>query len=202
MAIITTTQYKAWAGITDAGFDTRLAIIIPAVQSTLEDYCGRLFDSDTYADEKYDGNGEQSLWLKNFPVTALSAVKSVASDGTETTLSADSYRFTARGELHRLSSNEALWGTPVSFMRTSTAVWDDSAPENLLVSYTGGYSTMPASLELLMYTLVDAAVDQAGESWMLSATGDGTETKTFLNPTDINMRYASLAREFVRRMVV
>lgn len=202
MAIISTVEYKSWAGITDAGFDTRLGVIIPAVQDTLEDYCGRAFDEATYSDRKYDGNGEQSIWLDNAPVTAVSAVKVVASDGTTTTLSADSYRFTDKGELHRLSSNEALWGQPVSFLRASVPVWENFAPDNILVSYTGGYSTMPTSLQLLMYTLVDAAIEQAGESWMLASTGDGTESKSFLNPTDINLRFASLARQFVRRVVI
>lgn len=205
MAIISTAEYKAWAGIADAGFDTRLGIIIPAVQMVLENYCGRAFDEVTYTDEVYDGTGEPSVWLKNTPVTAVSAVKTIASDSTSTTLVSTSYRFRSTGELYRLSgSDDYRWDYrgELGFGRLRGVVWDDSEPGNLLVTYTGGYSTMPLSLQHLMYTLVDAAVDQAGENWMLGATNDGVEARTFLNPLDIDSRFSSLARPWRSHLAV
>ena len=110
MAIITTTEYKAWADITDAGFDTRLGIIIPSVQAELEAACSRVFDFTAYTDELHDGNGERSVWIPNAPVTAVSAVKLRDSTGVDTTQDATSYRWTADGELRRLTSDSFAWG--------------------------------------------------------------------------------------------
>lgn len=202
MAIITTAQYKTYAGITDAGFDTRLAVLIPAMQAMLEDYCGRVFDEATYADEVFDGNGEASLWLSNTPVTAMTAVKTKSSDGTTTTLDSTSYRFRANGELYLFNDSSNRWDYPDGwgFSADHRTVWSDDAPGNILISYTGGYSTMPVGLEYLMYTLVDAAIDRAGDSWMNASTSDGVESKATLNPIDLEKRYADLVRPWKRVM--
>jgi hypothetical protein len=201
MAIISTAEYKTWAGIADAGFDTRLGVLIPAVQAALETACGRAFDSTVYTDEAYDGNGERSLWLPQTPIAALTVVKIKASDGTTDTVDTGDYRHTSIGELHRLAGGDYLWGNPVPvFGGENGPVWPVGV-ENILVTYTAGYSAMPTDLQLLMYTLVDAALDNAGESWMLGSTGDGQESKSFLSPADMATRYAQLIAPWRRKAV-
>lgn len=201
MAIITTAEYKTYAGIADTGFDTRLGVLIPAVQDHLEDHCGRAFDETTYTDAVFDGNGEASMWLNNAPVTAVSAVKVKSSDGTTTTLDSTAYRFRSNGELYRFGGNDSDgWDHQSGFGASRGSVWSDSAPGNILISYTGGWATMPVSLQYLMYQLVDAAIDRAGDSWMVGSTGDGTESKTYLNPLDLDSRFASLAQPWKRVM--
>ena len=198
MAIISTAEYKAYAGITDSDWDTRLGVLIPAVQASLERYCGRVFEEATYTDEKYSGNGEQSLWLKNTPVTAVSAVKTVDSDDTTTTLDSGDYRFTAEGQLFRFDADSnAAWDgvdSGVSFGRTRSVVWSDAAPDNVQVTYTGGFSTVPDDLKWLMYILVDGAIDEAGENWGLGNTADGVVTRASLAPDLIVRRFADLCR--------
>lgn len=198
MPIITTTEYKAAMGITDSGWDTRIGIFITIAQSTLEDHCGRSFDETTYTDAKFSGNGERSLWINNHPVTAVSSVKTVDSTGTATTLDSTAYRFTSEGELFRLDgSYESAWDKPVVVYpgaRSVGPVWSDSEPDNILISYTGGYSTHPASLKALMYVLVDGLLDEAGENWKLASSADGVINRSVLAPEMITRRYADLCR--------
>lgn len=203
MAIISTAEYKAYAGITDADWDTRIGILTPIGQGMLEEYCGRVFESATYTDVKFTGNGEQSLWIKNRPVTAVSAVKTVDSEGTSTTLEASTYRFSAEGELHRLSGSVSGWDRGWDYQRSigtvggiRSNVWSDDAPDNILISYTGGYTSllMPDSLKGLMYLITDGLIDEAGENWKLAATGDGVISRTALAPDLITRRYADLCR--------
>jgi len=196
MALISTAEYKAYAGITDSTWDTRLAVLISMTEAALLRYCGRAFEEATYTDAEIDGTGERSLWLPNTPVTAVSAVKIVASDGTTTTLDSTDYRWTAAGEIFRLGSNQ-WWddGDGYAFARDNSARWPDPIePASVLVSYTGGYATIPDDLKGLMYLLVDSAMDQAGENWMLGATGNGVESKTWMTPDLIALRFALLAR--------
>ena len=197
MALITTGEYKVHAGIADTDWDARVALYIGVVQGMLEDYCGRAFEAVSYSDAKFSGNGEQSIWIHNTPIITVEEVKTVDSSGFETTLAATAYRFTERGELFRLDGSFDSWDSERSYYGQSgsrCAIWDDSAPDNILVSYQGGYSTIPHSLKGLMYILVDAALDDAGENWKLSTTADGVVNRAVLAPDLITRRYADLCR--------
>ena len=200
MPIISTAEYKTYRGITDSGWDTRLGVLIPMVQAHLERYCGRAFDQATYTDEAYDGNGERSLWLPHGPVTAVSAVKILDSEGGTTTLGSGDYRWTADGQLFRISGSYDSGWDYQTIMRTlggrRSFVWPDDAPANILVTYTAGYAAdgHPDDLKGLMYLLVDAALDEAGENFNLAASGDGVVSRTVLAPDLITRRFADLAR--------
>lgn len=199
MPIITTAEYKAARGITDATWDARLDIYIPQTQAALERFCGRLFDETVYVDKPYDGNGERSLWVLDAPVTAVAAVKTVDQDGTETTLATTDYRWTEPGEFFLLNDISGYWGDCYGMGwgiggACDGPVWPDGAPSNVLLSFTGGYSTAPDDLKGLMYQLLDALFDEAGENFNLSATGNGVESKTWLAPDLIATRYAYLCR--------
>lgn len=205
--IISTTEYNVYAGIADTSFNTRLAVFIDLTQANLERATGRLFDEKDYIDEKHDGNDQSSIWLDNTPVTVVESVKLLATDGSTETLDASTYRFTETGELHRLSGlnhhSEHHDNIGFGLNRHRGAVWPEDV-ENVLVSYTGGYDSnkMPNDLKGLMYMLVDSVFDQVRENWMLGSTNDGVEAKTFLSPTDISTRFASLIAPWRRQVGV
>ena len=200
MPIITTAEYKAWIGDTSSDYDTTFGVLILAVQDDLETACGRKFDEVTYTDEAYDGKGEQELRLNNYPVSALTAVKLLDSSGTTTTLATTDYRLTGeRGRVTRLKSSLNDWGDSGS---SSTPVFPDEA-SNVLVSYTGGYSSenAPAGLKMLMYTLVDEALDRRGENWSLASVSDGIEAHTNMASAEYASKRTMLIGPYTRVVI-
>ena len=76
MAIGTLSEYKTTRAISGSGFDSRITLALEAAESAMEKFCGvDDFGSATYTDEAYDGEGIADIWLANWPVTAVSAVK-------------------------------------------------------------------------------------------------------------------------------
>ena len=116
---------KAWLGVTTTNYDTQLSGFVTAVSSFVANYLGRQLLAASYV-ETYRGNGQASMVLRNFPITA---VASVAFAGQTITAAAD----------------------PVAL--TSGVLFDDRAltlvgyrfPIGLpvVVSYTAGYATPP-----------------------------------------------------------
>jgi hypothetical protein len=185
MAIITATEYKTRRGLTGSDYDTLLADIIPSKQAWLERRCGRAFDEATYTDQVVSGNGESRLYLPNWPVTDLSAVKSVASDGTTTTLSSSSYRLVDERYIYRLTSLDLSWGYRAL---ERGPVWAEG-DGNYQITYTAGYTTggsgtMPEDLKDLMYKLVDLGMEERGQHHLLQQSGDGVIQRVNMNPAD------------------
>ena len=215
MAIITTTQYKTFAGIGDASQDTILDVVIPAVQDRLERSCGRLFDTGSRS-EIFDGDGSAGIILKHVPVTAMTSVVLTADDGTTTTYSsatsptfAETFRYdsvTGRlqwigAETGRLVTDEwgsliaETWGTSPRFRRKF---------QNVTVSYTGGYTSMPEDLQLLMYELVGAAMQRrgsgTGQDPTLLSESVGSYTYTLRAIDEAIKAYADAIRPWKRGM--
>lgn len=197
MPIITTAEYKAWIGDSSSAYDTIIDIAVSACQADLETLCGRAFDEATYTDQAYSGNGEPNLWLRNYPVTAVSAVKTLSSDGTTSTLAASDYRLVDSEYLHRISSSDFAWNYPTIGSRGPC--WPEG-DGNILVTYTGGYADTeaPDNLKLLMYQLVDAALDQRGENFHLSQSADGVKQRTALTGKAFAEHKADMIRPWVR----
>jgi hypothetical protein len=167
LAIITTANYKTYKGISASTYDGQLDVIIPAAQSAVEQWCGRVFDSASYT-EKVNGNDWHRIVVKNAPITALTSITLIGPDGTSEVLDSSTYTFEAETGIIGfqpasegvLSVNE--WG------ESDSDGWDVSPKfsdgfQNLSVVYTGGYSagTMPAGLKLAMYQYVDVLMAQA-----------------------------------------
>jgi len=70
MALTSTANFKTFAGITVATYDTLIGQLITRAQSAIEGYCNRVFDSASYR-EYYDGEGTSELILTQYPVTAI-----------------------------------------------------------------------------------------------------------------------------------
>jgi uncharacterized phiE125 gp8 family phage protein len=118
--------------LTETNDDALLEDLINASSSAIENYCKRNFIEQDYVDEEYDGNGLSGLYLRQYPVKAITSVSI-----EELTLSATDYK--CKKSIGKLIRKNCRW------------------PEgeiNILVSYTAGYSKIPADLELACKHLV------------------------------------------------
>ncbi len=128
----------------------------------LEKYTGRVFDSATYTDEAYDGENSEWLFLNQYPVTALTTIKTRDDNNVETTLASTDYRLeSVNGRVYRLGAGRGrLLYDPFGYVSQPdwgvSPCWP-SGFQNILVTYTAGYTaqTMPVDLQQIMYMLVD-----------------------------------------------
>lgn len=185
MAIITTAEYKTYAGITSNTDDTFIGLAITAAQSMAEGYTGRRFDVDDFVDI-IDGNVAQvNAQVKSWPINTLTSVE--YRSGTQwITLQSDLYTFEPSTGLIWIRS--PIWGRVTG---VGAGFLDDSdgwngpqygigtgpsprIPEgqyNLRVTYNGGYATgdMPAELKWAMYQMVDALFTNRARNPMLQS---------------------------------
>lgn len=170
MALITASEYKGWSSLPDS-YDTLIGVLIGQAEALLYQHLGvASLEEATYTDATATGYGTSELRVKNWPITAVSAVKYRGSGSDTTTLTATSYRFDEeRPVIHTLGD----W------------CWSRDAVANYLVTYTAGYATVPDRVKNVMYRLVDwlmktrrrdifteASAGLGSSSWAARAQGD------------------------------
>lgn len=169
MALITADMYKTYAGISDTSFDAFLAVAVPAVQDTIESLCGRSeggFESASWT-ETFSGAETPCKYLKNWPVTAIASVSVVDADGTTTALDSSSYAIDPMGRAVCMTGSmmgRALMSTTGDFEgyfapnQTGVRPQFLEGMKNYTVTYTGGYSTVPARLKWVCYRMLDQMI--------------------------------------------
>lgn len=193
MAIISTTEYKAYAGITATTYDTQLAVIIPALQDTIERWTGRKFDTATFTD-KLDGADYDSVTVKNPPIVSVTSVTINYVPSGSAALDASDFLFstTDDGRLWLAASGIYRRGPDQDGMPVSPAFGPylrfPKGRENVAVVYVGGYSsmTMPGSLKFAMYKLTAIALNQAGIDLTLKSERLGQYGYTRMSPSELS----------------
>lgn len=90
-ALTTLARAKTFLGVSGDSQDALLIQLINQATGFIERYTKRKLLSQTYTSEVYDGTGTKELVLKNFPVTALSALQEdVNDDNSESWQTVDS----------------------------------------------------------------------------------------------------------------
>jgi hypothetical protein len=110
MALTTKDNWRAYTGVAVADCsDALLDQLIARAQDAIEKYCSRLFDSDTYR-ERFDGDGDTSLFLNQWPVTAVTMVSVGSHDAIRlTNTSSDAFNaYVTVGETDELSTSLSL----------------------------------------------------------------------------------------------
>lgn len=188
MAIITTAEYQAWAGIPVAS-SARIDSIVAAVQAQLERYCNRVFDRATFA-EITNGTGTNQVIARNTPIVELNSVQLVnpisqpSAPAVLFTFPANAYTWDADTGIVTLAPLAALqtvyrpdWGDGNYFPMNSmygTAPMFPRGVRNVLINYRGGYdATFPDDLKMVMYRLVAIELANAGNDVSLAAEQDG-----------------------------
>lgn len=135
---------------TETTHDAVLQDLITAASAAVETYTARKFTQDSYT-ELYDGTGLPHLVLRQAPVASVTSVKL---DGQE--LPADDY---------------AVYGQ-TGVLRRKTGYWPEGV-QNIEVSYTAGYASVPPDVEQAAILLVAAwyKTDISDFSNLLSEAG-------------------------------
>ena len=170
MAIISTSEYKTYAGISGTTYDAQLDVLIPGLQAELERQTGRVFDTATFT-EYVDGADSPVIAVQNTPLTSVTSVALI--DRSETvvyTYDATGYKIEAStGLISRQCGG--MWGSADMYAPLANPmVFAKSPPfpdgwRNIKIVYVGGYAggAMPADLKLLMYDLTATRLAQIGQ---------------------------------------
>ena len=178
--LITTAEYKTWANITSSAYDSVIGTIVSGVSTEIRRWCGRDltngFESMSRT-ERYDGNNEQTINLMEWPVSSVTSVKVYASDGTYETLDSTSYRCdNTGGILSRVDPIKARY--PVTAFGTVQATfsvqpWFPDGFDNIEVTYTGGYATIPDDIKIAAFRFADLQYSARGRNLGLASESLG-----------------------------
>jgi len=150
--------------LTGTSSDNELKAAILAATTMVHQRVGRVLTDATYTDELYSGNNNQRLWLRNHPVTKVSAMKIWDGDAY-TTESSTYYELIAGRYIQypkRGQESKAAWG---SF---------PEGDDNVKVTYDAGYD----------------ATDWATASY---PDPGGSPAKVFDVPRDLELAVAKVA---------
>lgn len=118
--------------------------------------------------EQLDGNGSNMVRVRNPPITAITSVAVVGSDGSSYTLDSSAYRFHPEtGTIETTVFGSALFAyTESAEFPANVSVGDatgfPAGFRNVTVVYTGGYTTAPADLRWAIYDAVDEQLARVG----------------------------------------
>jgi uncharacterized phiE125 gp8 family phage protein len=179
-ALTTRTKVKSYLGITDSSSDTIIDELINYSTDFIEGLCGRRFLSTTYTNEVYDAKGTSRVFLKNYPITTLSAVEYRA--GTPSTPNWVAYQV----------DNYLLYGKE-GFIRFYSQL--PFIQQGLRFTYTAGYlidftnegnttlHTLPFDIAMVATELVAKMHDNKKSQGVTSMTTEG-QSVTFASAAD------------------
>ena len=170
-SLVSLSDYKTIANISGTADDARLTIILSAASTFFRRWCGRNedtgFNTATWT-EFYDGTGEESIQLREWPITSITSAQLVDDAGALTTLASTDYRVNLKtGVLSMLGTTlgrkwveAGVNGIPTTNFEPSPQ-WPEGI-QNVKVIYVGGYSTIPSDIQLVVCQMVDTSLAQAG----------------------------------------
>ena len=129
--------------------------LLPFTKLQLENLCGRDFEAHVGDAVYLDGQGSNILLLrKQWPITALTKIESVSSDGaTFTLVAASGYKVDLdKGIVYRVSSSDRE-----SAYEDKTDVWFVGR-RNYRVTLSWGYATPPADVKMAQAHMVRAMI--------------------------------------------
>lgn len=199
---------KSNLGVTTSTDDEFMANLLSVATRRIEVYCGRDrggFISQSWT-ETIDGDGTGEIALRNRPVTAIASVKSIDSEGTETTLDSSSYRRDQRvGIVHRIDDEDSDLGFisgggghngivfrwPAQFERGN---------QNLSVTYTGGYtpSNLPEDLQWAAIQIASDLYRAKKIDGNLASESIGQHSYSLRTPTERSEEFERLLAPYVR----
>lgn len=174
-ALTTLARAKSFLGISGDSQDTVLIMMINQVTGFIETYTKRRMLRQTYTDEKYDGTGFDTLVLKQWPVSALSALKentSTPGDPSYQTIDSSRYTYYEDGRVVFGSGGDR-------FIAGSETFIDD--PKRYSATYTAGYlisfdnendpaqHTLPQEIEYACLKLMSAQFNRRKSEGLDSA---------------------------------
>lgn len=192
---------------TAAGYTASLIDnLITYVDSAIGRFCNRVsstgsqtFESGSL-DEKYDGDGEPVLNLRNWPITAVSSITILDSGGTvvSTLATTDYIRDDRTARLYWNGSNVDAWspagtdGPVYGYIRSG---WPRGF-QNVRVQYTGGWATVPPDLvDVATRCVCDLFLNRRRNDALASQSANGIVAQ-YLSPEEAVAKYANLLGPF------
>jgi hypothetical protein len=122
------------------GSDSDMEFLINAVTEFIEGRTQRRFKSTTYTQERYDGSGNEELFLNQYPIITMTLLeKSNVGDNSNSWESIDSTDYWV---------DEAVG----MLVKTTNFV---KGKENYRATYTAGFATIPYDIQFLAMSLID-----------------------------------------------
>ncbi len=174
MALTSRTAVKALLNIAaaDTTLDAWIDALLPAADVIIKSYLGRDLESQSYT-EFYTGDNKNYFVLHQFPVTALTTLhfdpdglfgkNPVSSFPTETLLTEGTdyvldWKNSGTGQVSNTGivwRVNDVWPHWKRDIRPGTLAWVyQEARGNIKVTYTAGYTTIPADIQLVVAMLV------------------------------------------------
>jgi len=150
-ALITLQQLKDKLGITDTSQDDYLEFIINAISDDFEQYCDRVFREVTITDYELVGNDRSKIVLPQRPITSID---SVYLNGCLLEEKVDDeyggyFRVNQTDADAGVVTRQAGWWAKTFVNNPLAQNRDyDKNNVNIKITYTGGYSTIPANLQM------------------------------------------------------
>jgi hypothetical protein len=187
--LISLSEYKTWANISGTAQDTLLNFLLGAVSTDMRRWCDRNLTNGFESAERtesYDGTDEQTIQLREWPVTSIAYVRAYRADGTYETLDSSTYRVNSdSGVLSRIDAVLARY--PVSAFGSVDSTfgvqpWFEQGFDNISVRYTAGYSPIPDDIKMAAMRLMDLAYAARGRNFGIQSESLGQYSYTNMDP--------------------
>lgn len=193
MAIVTTSSYKTWKGISGTTYDAQLDVMVAQAIDDFEQYTGRSTVASTTITEKHNGHYQPQIQLRTYPVTSLSSVTFTRPDGASLSVPTTSFAIDlANGVLKFDPTSD--YSSPGWYEGTGWSIWGDTnqnqsvwarvpvfpkGHQNISVVYVGGYTTYPAGMQGAIYNYIDYIIGNT----LVPVAQMGYKSKTLGNHT-------------------
>jgi len=127
--------------------------LIEVASQLIEKRCNRVFAAANYTEEKHNGSGDNSIFVFNPPINSLTALSIVTTENI--VVDVDDLEYNS-------VTGEIRWQR---YNRTGTVgltVWPEGF-QNILITYNGGFSSIPKPIELLCAEMVLNTFDTSGQ---------------------------------------
>lgn len=173
--LTTLANAKLWLGITQSTDDAQLSRLVTAASDFITSYCNRSILSAAYVGEKYNGNGNKALVVRQWPIVS---VQSLSINGLA------------------VAASDLTFEDRVIYLNGSQILVVGQA--NVLVSYTAGYAVVPPAIEQACIDLVALKYRERDRIGHVSKSLAG-ETVTFLM-SDMHPNTRTLLNEFTNKV--
>ena len=193
--IISATEFKTYFGVSGTDKDTVIGTFISDHSLWIEGYLKRkVKGSQTVTAELGNGNGTEIFYPKYGPITAVSVLQSRASP-------TDSF-----ADIVTDSSNILIDPLGEDYVEVY-GTYFPAGRSNIKITYTAGYSTMPAEIKQVCYEMVtirfresnDPAfgANRLGMESQSSSESGGTSSKTY---ADMMPKWERILNRYKRKM--
>jgi len=132
--LTTLTKVKTYLGISDSDSDTLLGTLIDAASKAIKNYCHDNFDSTEYT-EYHDGPRTEDLVLKHRPIISITDIWD------------DPDRDYEDGDKLDADDDDYVSYADEGIIRAEAHTWNEGN-KNIKITYTAGYTSIPADVDL------------------------------------------------------